>query len=204
MYPLQLKQPATSYLAAMTLPAASILVLFLPSPYNPFIYLLSLLGLYFLPYYSTGRFRNGFMNWIYRDKEPAPASHLYIKDQLTLRINPEGSWGRFLLFISLWCFFFSLSSLKCAFGSSCKETPLTSMVQMKLHFDTEFDSVVSFEECMFEEKSTGASCSFSKDLTEWLWTKEIFFNQESCRNLCNLHFSQLALWSRNSVPWSWM
>lgn len=148
MYPLQLKQPPTSYLAAMTLPTASISVLFLPSPYKPLIYLLSLLGLCFFPYYSTGRFRNGFMNWIYRDREPACVSHVYIKDQLTLRINPEGSWGRFLLFISLWCFFFSLLALKCAIGSSCKETPLTSMVQMKLHFDTEFVSVVSFEEWM--------------------------------------------------------
>lgn len=86
---------------------------------------------------------------LYRDKEPAPASRLYIKDQLTLRISPEGSWGRFLLFISLWGFFFGLFSLKCAIGSSCKETPLTSVVQMKLRFDTEFDSVVSFEECVF-------------------------------------------------------
>lgn len=126
-----------------------ILVLFLPSPYEPLIYLLSLLGLCFFPCSSTGRFGNGFMNWIYRDKEPACASHLYIKDQLTLRINPEGNWGRFLLFISLWCFFFPHFSLKCAIGSSCKETPLTSMVQMKLHFDTEFVAVVSFEECMF-------------------------------------------------------
>lgn len=149
MYPLQLKQPPASYLAAMTLPTTSILVLFLPFPYNPLIYVPSLLGLYFLPCYSTGRFRNGFMNWNNRDKEPARASHLYIKDQLTLRINPEGSWGRFLLIISLWCFSFSLFSLKCAIGSSCKETPLTSMVQMKLHFDTELVSVVSFEECMF-------------------------------------------------------
>lgn len=149
MYPLQLKQPPTSYLAAMTLPTASILVLFLPSPYNPLIYLLSLLGLCFLPYYSTGRSVNGFMNWIYRDKEPARASHLHIKDQLTLRINPEGSWGRFPLFIRPWCFFFSFFSLKCAIGSSCKEIPLASVVQMKLHFDTEFGSVVSFEECMF-------------------------------------------------------
>lgn len=85
---------------------------------------------------------------IYRDKEPGPASHLYIKDHLTLRISSEGSWGRFLLFISLWSFFL-LFSLKCAVGASCKKTPLTSVVQMKLHFDTEFDSVVSFEECMF-------------------------------------------------------
>lgn len=39
-----------------------ILVLFLPSPYEPLIYLLSLLGLCFFPCYSTGRFGNGFMN----------------------------------------------------------------------------------------------------------------------------------------------
>lgn len=54
MYPLQLKQPPTSYLAAMTLPTASILVLFLPSPYKPLIYLLSQLGLGFFPCFSTG------------------------------------------------------------------------------------------------------------------------------------------------------
>lgn len=42
------------------------------------------------------------------------------------------------------------------------------------------------------KKSTVISCRYSKNVTGWLWTKEISFNQENCRNPCGLHWTFLT------------